>query len=560
MDFLFEQSYYLHYLIVVSVVVFIIVRQFWTYRIGKNSTVKLINQLKNFFPFEIKTLEVRDSVILSSQEIQNRISVLKKARQDADDYQKAVIDKCIGELIESESRQRFYGESFIHLLQDINNYLKKNNGGICDYNIIKDIVDRATETKEDEIVTQIPIPLYLGLMGTMVGIIAGIVYFITSHGLSSLLSSDGSVEQSATGIESLLVCVALAMVASFVGVFLTTKGSIKFKSGKNNIESGKNSFLSWIQAELLPNIGNDVSGSLVKMSENLTKFNSTFTQNTQRLDETLNKVGNTTLSQQRMLEAIKELNVNKLAEANISVYNSLRNSTNDVERLSVALKQCTDSISPFTKCIENSEEYLRRVNELNESLNNAESRTKAMEEMSNFFKTELAQIQERKRFVADAVGELDVKMSNALNDMENSMKQRMSAFQKNLGVIDQTFSDAAVEINNSLKSKLEATDKVIQELQQMKALRESVDALAEKTEGQNRKYDDLISSIRQLASSRANSGDADFTQLPEHITIENNQSLWSSIPKRVKMFALSSVCVVVASCLFAVVLVIIKLC
>lgn len=50
---------------------------------------------------------------------------------------------------------------------------------------MKDVVERYCDAEEEEINIQQPIPLYLGLMGTMVGIIVGIGFIAVSGGLSS---------------------------------------------------------------------------------------------------------------------------------------------------------------------------------------------------------------------------------------------------------------------------------------------------------------------------------------------------------------------------------------
>ncbi len=50
------------------------------------------------------------------------------------------------------------------ILTSINRYLANNKGQVSDYYLMKDIVDRNVDAKEDEINTLIPIPLYLGLI------------------------------------------------------------------------------------------------------------------------------------------------------------------------------------------------------------------------------------------------------------------------------------------------------------------------------------------------------------------------------------------------------------
>lgn len=61
-----------------------------------------------------------------------------------------------------------------NIVAPINQYLSKNEGAVADFLLIKDIVERNCDMKREEIDSQLPMPLYLGLMGTMLGIITGI--------------------------------------------------------------------------------------------------------------------------------------------------------------------------------------------------------------------------------------------------------------------------------------------------------------------------------------------------------------------------------------------------
>jgi len=60
---------------------------------------------------------------------------------------------------------------FDNILFYINVYLLRNTGAAADFNLIKDITERNLDAEEEGIGHSIAVPLYLGLMGTMVGIV-----------------------------------------------------------------------------------------------------------------------------------------------------------------------------------------------------------------------------------------------------------------------------------------------------------------------------------------------------------------------------------------------------
>lgn len=115
----------------------------------------------------------------------------------------------------------------------INTYLIKNKGAVSDFNLIKDIVERNCDAVESEIESVTPMPLYIGLVGTMLGIIVGL-------GAIGLTTGFGDIQQV---VDSLMSEVACAMVASLVGVLTTT--FISWKSRKCNvvIEADKINFI-----------------------------------------------------------------------------------------------------------------------------------------------------------------------------------------------------------------------------------------------------------------------------------------------------------------------------
>lgn len=153
---------------------------------------------------------------------------------------------------------------FESIKNSINKYLGNNSGSVIDFGLLKDAVDRHCDSVENDIATQTPIPLYWGLAGTMAGVIIGLTDLLKSDAILTLMGSSGGVinvasQNAATGINALLSGVAWAMLASIIGILLTTANSLLFKRCKLKEESGKNSFLAWMQSELLPELPSDTS-------------------------------------------------------------------------------------------------------------------------------------------------------------------------------------------------------------------------------------------------------------------------------------------------------------
>ena len=416
---------------------------------------------------------------------------------------------------------------------------------------MKDIVERNCDAKENEIDTQIPTPLYTGLMGTVLGIIVGVAFLLFSGGLSALLDSNYDLINSTTnvneivgresaqdikdehiiiikegelidsehkasklidyakrnnteiklksdnsgskGVSALLSGIALAMIASFVGILLTTIASYRFKGAKSKEEEGKDKFLSWIQSELLPQLSSDVSGTLVKMGQNLRDFNTTFSENTKELSATLDKVNESYRGQAEVLQSIKELRINEIATANITIYDKLKDSTQELGDVTQHISEYSEQLSKLGKYLKNSEKYLIQVKELNEKLDEGEERMKMIERLGQFFETELQQIQNRKSEMTKAVGIVDDALQEALIKMQENVGRQFNELEKS----------SAIQ-QDILQEKLKETTALVDELKNLTAVKASLDKIEKSTEKtsneQNKRLDTLISSINILTS------------------------------------------------------------
>ena len=461
----------MHYIIVVAVIAIIVIIQFYFF----TDTRKKINKFGGIFPDN--NVEYKLSKVST-----NGISVDHGS------------------------------ETLKTIINSINDYLK-NNKSVSDFHLMKDIVDRNCDAKEEEINTQIPIPLYIGLVGTMAGILIGVGFLVFSEDLSALLNVDipqwfkdsyvndleleGSDLDNAiryawstkgsNGVVSLLGGVAVAMISSILGIIFTTWASNKFKSTKSIVENKKHTFLSWIQTKLLPVLSDNVVGAIREMTENLTEFNAIFSENIGNMDVALSKVNESYRQQTQLLEAVQKIVDKDLTLQNVQLYNVLKNSTKEV--------------GIFTEYLQSSNLYLANVKALNEKLDLQESRAHAMEEMVGFFKTELEQIDERKGAISKVVGTVDDYLKQALDKLKENAESQFVELQK-----------STVKQQDILRQKAEEINVIVEELKHLTAVKDSISKFEQAMVTQNNKLDALINAM--LKSRYASADVPIFTERP----------------------------------------------
>ena len=516
----------MHYAIVFIIIVIIVSFQIKRYK----DTIRKINTFRNIFAskrgsYTYGTQQQVEKAVSNANDEELKM-MLKTAGFNVDRFYLMKKDEIKGTdfvvfnspaakkaLLERASLTKGISSShqnpvFDEIKKAINNYLSNNKGSVSDFHLMKDIVDRNCDAKEEEINMQIPVPLYLGLMGTMAGILVGIGYLWFSGDLSALLNS-GDGKSGADGVEALLGGVALAMISSILGIFLTTSGSMKAKDAKAEEEKNKHVFLSWMQAALLPNLSNDTAQTLERMSSNLVNFNRTFSNNTAELGKALSQVNEATRLQSQLMQAVEKLADKNISRQNLEVY--------------YALKNCSEEIGTLGKYLNSSNEYLAAVRDLNEKLDKDEKRSKAVEKMAAFFENEVTQIEQRKAMITKTVGEIDSQLEEQLRKLGEHASENVDNFYKALG-----------KQQDALQKKLDETQVIVNELKNLSSIKESITKFEKATAEQNRKIDRLTESIQQLAESKI--GGTVY-----HDRSESKVPLWKQILIRISSVVLGLV-------------------
>src|ERR1700733_13991120 len=137
--------------------------------------------------------------------------------------------------------QRRGGGNYVtnKIVYSLNTYLLRNKGVASDFHLIKDVVERNCDSVEEDIHQTVSLPLYLGLLGTFLGIIVGLIKI-------SGIDFGGENNGMDMAISALLKVVMIAMVASFFGLALTVlNNGFFFKVAKARLEEGRNDFYTF---------------------------------------------------------------------------------------------------------------------------------------------------------------------------------------------------------------------------------------------------------------------------------------------------------------------------
>lgn len=423
------------------------------------------------------------------------------------------------------------GNSIFESIRDsINKYLENNSGSVIDFNLLKDTVDRHCDSVENDVNTLTPTPLYCGLAGTMIGVILGLISLIFTGSITDLLSSGtGNFGSAAEGVTDLLSGVAWAMLASIMGILLTTRSSILFKKYKLLGESRKNTFLAWLQAKLLPELPSDTTDALNRLVKNLNRFNNTFATNTSELRGALSEVNESYRIQGDIIQAVHDMDVMRMADANVRVLQELQQSTDKLEQFNQYLDDIhgyTDAIHRFTS------QFEQEANRLH-----------VLEEIKLFFTR-------HKEEIAKESADVDVALKNALNDIKDTassnsqnlnmiLVQQAEEFKRIINEERASFEDANSAIKAQFRDQIGQLPMLQQRLIDITKIVPKLDELIRSVNQSNNNLSkNLEKTIKEISKQKVSRG----------LSGSGNYSSSLAIPKWMKWTGLISVVLIMLAC------------
>jgi ABC-type transporter Mla subunit MlaD len=415
------------------------------------------------------------------------------------------------------------------IVGSINDYLK-NNKTVSDFHLIKDVVERNCDAKDEEISTQIPIPLYWGLVGTMAGILIGVISLVFSGELSGLLGSEPKgfvkwivdlfgLEPEGGGIEALFAGVALAMVSSILGISLTTFGSNEFKTAKSQVESNKHVFLSWIQAKLLPTLSDNVVGAIRELTGNLENFNDEFAENTGNLGTAIQKVNESYKMQVQLLDSVRKIADKDITLQNLQLYSALQNCTGEIGKLGDYLQGINQYKAKTNETIDEMHKFLSNGNVQIDSINGKvrEALEKFGDDTENYLKNLQLKLDSQIGAVNESIQkqqhELQAHFHNIFNTLSDALKLQNDELLTHFGTVSTQMQTTTNDLQALFKQKLNETSQIVEELKNLTEIKKGVANFEKATKEQNGKIEELTRSIHKLAQKEI-SGSTILPQMP----------------------------------------------
>ena len=310
-----------------------------------SETKKGIDDLKTFFP-DISKVYLHESTIdktdLKSRERLKNIAQNPPAKKDdssmeEDDMNVSLIYATTG------------SPAFKEVVVETNEYLCKNAGTSADLGVLQDICDKKLEVNENAVRSTLNLPLFIGLGGTFIGIIIGVIGFAMD--LNSLFgnstkteateiaatnpspseisteiqqASENTSSDDTNSLQFLLYGIGCAMIASLFGLGLTVANTaFNYKKATANLDTKKNEYFDFLRRELMPTLANSMSSSLNSLKGVLGHFVDKFGRNLDAYAESADLLNDNLEKQHLVLAQIQDMGMTRMANKVASAFTQL---------------------------------------------------------------------------------------------------------------------------------------------------------------------------------------------------------------------------------------------
>ncbi len=339
---------------------------------------------------------------------------------------------------------------FLEIINSINNYLIRNQAAASDFGLIKDIVERNVNAVEEDINLSISTPLYLGLMGTMLGIIIGL---FNMPDLAIVIDSQAKDLALNEGISGLIGGVKIAMVASFVGLLLTIINSaIRYKGSRSHVEACKHRFYTFIQVELLPVINQGLGSTFESLQRNLLKFNNEFTINIVKMSGVFDSNTKTVIAQKELLDAIDKTKISEMSRYNVSVLHQLNTSVKEFEKFNQYIQNVNKFISNSQLIVSRTGQLLDRTEDFGTIANSLNSKLDQSQQLLEFLSAHFENLEAHKTYTAETVADVGHVVSQSFKDLREHISNSSEAFKQftvdETAILKKALSESKTNLGN----------------------------------------------------------------------------------------------------------------
>ncbi|MFW6272252.1 MAG: hypothetical protein ACOC2U_00515 [bacterium] len=392
-----------------------------------------ISKLKNIFSYKLFLRKgfIEKAEIGSVNFESADFNYLDDINMDEETFDRVIGDDNVKlSLVDTEGRN----DVITNMKIAINTYLINNYGAAVNFSIIKDIVDREIEVKDEEITQSVTLPLYLGLAATMVGIIFGLFSM-------PVLSPGSSLD-----VNALIGGVKIAMIGSLSGLVCTIYlSSFAYKEAKRLVQQHKNEQLNYLQATLLPELVKAEDTGVAGLKASLDRYARVATRISDNVLIAANQTGENLELQKDVMEKVDNMKVLKVSKWNLELFEKFEKNMEALDNFSTYISNMERISSQLLDFANRTSDIDKIIQGINDTL--VESR-----HLMRFLSTHFEKIENTGDAALKSVGIVESHFEEAIDALKERTEEMINNLYKTSGSHESKLESIYKDIETNLNS------------------------------------------------------------------------------------------------------------
>jgi len=298
-------------------------------------------------------------------------------------------------------------QAFRKIILNLNNYIKNNYRFGIKLSALEDIIQREVYLRDEEITQSIPSPLYIGLIGTLIGILFGLYSLYQELDLSMTQSFN---------LNDFFRAVGIAVLASFFGLLFSTILSYSiYKPAFKLVNRGKNRLLTFLQNEYLPKIYKYNRDGFEGIKNSLDAHAHTLSFNIGKLVEASNNNLKSLEKQDYIIKRIEKIDVKQISSANLRIFEKLEANLSALERFS-------ENLSSMERISENLENFASRTTHIDVALKQVTENIQFSNDLTRVLNAHMIEIEGSKNYAKDFIESSNQDIMESVNLCKDALK------------------------------------------------------------------------------------------------------------------------------------------
>lgn len=304
----------------------------------------------------------------------------------------------------------------------INSYLVRSRGAVIDFVLIKNLVERHVRLYEQRIRYEGWIPLLVGVVALF---FAGSVGLFLLPDVSEEVISRAAVAAVTTIFFSSIKWVTLSVLTGVI-LTLVTLG-ILYPRAHWEILRRKSELFTLIQTELLPSLFQDTTHSLHLLQTSLNSFQHGFAESIDALQGLLNRNYETLKAQERIADALQQVDIMQLAKANVDMFQALGKSAEGLDQFRTYLSQMNHFVENTTTLTDKVNHFLFRTEHIETIAAKIKETLDQNDRLHHFIASHFSELEDRSQLITQAVVKVDDVLDKSLGELMEHTQHKIRA-------------------------------------------------------------------------------------------------------------------------------------